>query len=86
MAVDTIICFVNGFTVEEQTRRPATPTRRTRADRDQDFHAGLGLILAGIRATIRSGDPEPARGSGGRRSAEDREDARQILRRIDEAP
>ena len=42
VAVDTIICFVNGFTIEEQSRRPADPTRRTRADRDADFRAGLG--------------------------------------------
>jgi TetR/AcrR family transcriptional regulator, tetracycline repressor protein len=51
-AVDTVVCFVNGFTIEEQTRRPAAPTRHTRADRDQDFAAGLGLILAGIRAQL----------------------------------
>jgi TetR/AcrR family transcriptional regulator, tetracycline repressor protein len=50
VAVDTVVCYVNGFTIEEQTRRPADPTRRTRAERDAGFRAGLDLIIAGVRA------------------------------------
>lgn len=51
-AVDTVVCYVNGFTIEEQTRRPPDPTRRTQAERDADFHAGLDLIAAGVRAAL----------------------------------
>jgi TetR/AcrR family transcriptional regulator, tetracycline repressor protein len=51
-AVDTVVCYVNGFTIEEQTRRPTNPARRTSAERDEDFHAGLDLIISGVRAGI----------------------------------
>ncbi|GAA1679782.1 TetR family transcriptional regulator [Fodinicola feengrottensis] len=42
-AVDTIFSYVNGFTIEEQTRG---------GDRDRGFRAGLEIILAGIRAGL----------------------------------
>jgi len=53
-AVDTVICYVNGFTIEEQSRRPAAPTR-TRADKNADFRAGLELIITGIRCSLPAG-------------------------------
>lgn len=46
VAVDTILCYVNGFTMEEQARNNQSP-RRT-----DMFQAGLNLILTGIAATI----------------------------------
>jgi TetR/AcrR family tetracycline transcriptional repressor len=54
-AVDTVVCYVNGFAIEEQTRRPADPARRRQAERDEDFHAGLDLIIAGVWAGIGGG-------------------------------
>lgn len=59
VAVDTVVCFVNGFTVEEQARRPADPTRRSRAERDAGFRAGLELILTGVRAQLTAVVPAP---------------------------
>jgi len=52
--VDTIVCYVNGFTIEEQAGRPATSPRAPsrRADRDRAFHSGLDLIVDGIRAAL----------------------------------
>jgi TetR/AcrR family transcriptional regulator, tetracycline repressor protein len=47
VAVDTVVCYVNGFTIEEQARRG-----RDRAARDAGFDAGLELILAGVRAQL----------------------------------
>jgi TetR/AcrR family transcriptional regulator, tetracycline repressor protein len=51
VGVDTIVSFVNGFTLEEQARRPDGPAER----RDRDFLAGLDLILAGISAGLSPG-------------------------------
>ncbi|MFC6086158.1 TetR/AcrR family transcriptional regulator C-terminal domain-containing protein [Sphaerisporangium aureirubrum] len=48
VAVDTVFSYVNGFTIEEQARRNEVPLDR----RNQDFQAGLGLIIAGIRAQL----------------------------------
>ncbi|MFC4587677.1 TetR/AcrR family transcriptional regulator C-terminal domain-containing protein [Sphaerisporangium corydalis] len=48
VATDTVLAYVNGFTMEEQARRAATP----RPERDRDFQAGLDLIIAGIGATL----------------------------------
>ena len=48
---------VNGFAIEEQTRRPPDPTRRTQAERDADFHAGLDLIVAGVRVALPTSHP-----------------------------
>jgi TetR/AcrR family tetracycline transcriptional repressor len=62
VAVDTVVCFVNGFTIEEQARRP-DPTRRSRAERDAGFRAGLELILAGIRAQVAAAAATPGRGT-----------------------
>lgn len=42
-AVDTLFAYVNGFTIEEQTRG---------GHRDAAFRAGVELILAGIRAGL----------------------------------
>lgn len=55
-AVDAIFAYVNGYTIEEQSRktggdgRPAWP----RDVRDQGFLAGLELILDGIRSRLPS--------------------------------
>jgi TetR/AcrR family tetracycline transcriptional repressor len=46
VVVDTVVCYVNGFTIEEQARRLG------RAERDAGFRAGLELILAGVRAQL----------------------------------
>jgi TetR/AcrR family tetracycline transcriptional repressor len=52
LAVDTVLAYVNGFTIEEQAREGEAGAR-PRERRDRDFHGGLELILAGIRATSR---------------------------------
>lgn len=46
--IDTLFAFVNGFTMEEQAR----DSGRLRSERDQQFAAGLELILTGIRASV----------------------------------
>jgi AcrR family transcriptional regulator len=52
LAVDTVIAYANGFTIEEQARGHFPPTPDERAERDAGFHAGLGLIIAGISAAV----------------------------------
>jgi TetR/AcrR family tetracycline transcriptional repressor len=49
VAVDTILCYVNGFTIEEQSR---TEPDGGRSARDERFRAGLDLIIAGIRQAL----------------------------------
>lgn len=51
LGVDTILCYVNGFTIEEQARGGA-PSARSAGDRDRAFHAGLDLIIVGLRAAL----------------------------------
>lgn len=46
VAVDTVMAYANGFTVEEQARKTGQP----REDRDRAFTDGLALIITGIRA------------------------------------
>jgi TetR/AcrR family tetracycline transcriptional repressor len=46
VGTDTIICYVNGFTIEEQAR-----DNGSRPERDRQFEAGLDLIIAGIAST-----------------------------------
>jgi TetR/AcrR family transcriptional regulator, tetracycline repressor protein len=58
VAVDTVISYVNGFTIEEQARGGGGGGKR----RDQAFAAGLELILAGIAATLASGSADPMPG------------------------
>lgn len=48
IAVDTIIGYANGFTIEEQARKGDLP----RQTRDDQFRAGLALIIAGIRTGL----------------------------------
>jgi TetR/AcrR family tetracycline transcriptional repressor len=48
VAVDTVVSYVNGFTIEEQARTG----NRSRDERDQGFAAGLDLIIAGVRAGV----------------------------------
>ncbi|WP_392675036.1 TetR/AcrR family transcriptional regulator C-terminal domain-containing protein [Streptomyces sp. LN785] len=51
VAVDTVLAYVNGHTIEEQARMTeshAWPRHR----RDHAFDNGLELILTGIRATL----------------------------------
>jgi TetR/AcrR family transcriptional regulator, tetracycline repressor protein len=50
--VDTIVCYVSGFTIEEQSRASANPTRTPTPSRDQSFRAGLDLILDGFQAAL----------------------------------
>jgi TetR/AcrR family tetracycline transcriptional repressor len=47
-AVDTVFAYVNGFTIEEQTRQ----MDRSRTKRDTQFGAGLDLIINGIRTAL----------------------------------
>jgi AcrR family transcriptional regulator len=47
-AVDTVLSYVQGFTIEEQARK----ANRPRSQRDREFQAGLDLIIAGIRASL----------------------------------
>jgi TetR/AcrR family tetracycline transcriptional repressor len=47
VAVDTVMAYVNGYTVEEQARKVETWPRE---QRDAAFRAGLELILAGVRS------------------------------------
>jgi TetR/AcrR family transcriptional regulator, tetracycline repressor protein len=43
-AADVLTSYVNGYTIEEQARKP---NQRTAADRGFTF--GLNLVLAGLR-------------------------------------
>lgn len=45
VGIDTLVCFVNGFAVEEQARSAGAP-------RDRAFEAGVDVILSGIRASV----------------------------------
>ncbi|WP_020668580.1 TetR/AcrR family transcriptional regulator C-terminal domain-containing protein [Amycolatopsis nigrescens] len=47
VGTDVLTSYVNGFTIEEQARKVDGWSRR---DRDRSFHAGLEVVLAGIRA------------------------------------
>jgi TetR/AcrR family tetracycline transcriptional repressor len=60
LGVDTILCYVNGFTIEEQARRIDVTARSAREERDRAFHAGLDLLLSGLRAALPQ-QPPPAR-------------------------
>src|SRR5262245_28141045 len=53
LGVDTILCYINGFTIEEQARRINPAARSSRADRDRAFQAGLDLLIDGLRAALR---------------------------------
>jgi TetR/AcrR family tetracycline transcriptional repressor len=48
VAMDTVLAYVNGYTIEEQAREAVTGAR-TRERRDRAFGDGLELIIAGIR-------------------------------------
>lgn len=47
-AIDTVFAYVNGFTMEEQARG----SDHSRRHRDQQFAAGLELIVTGIHASL----------------------------------
>lgn len=49
VAVDTVMAYVNGFTIEEQAR-DANPGHRPREERDRGFRDGLELIISGVAA------------------------------------
>jgi TetR/AcrR family tetracycline transcriptional repressor len=51
VAVDTVMAYVNGFTIEEQARDTG-PGHRPRAERDHGFRTGLELIISGIAARV----------------------------------
>jgi TetR/AcrR family tetracycline transcriptional repressor len=51
VAIDTVLAYVNGYTIEEQARKTgadAWPKER----RDHAFHGGLELIITGIRESM----------------------------------
>jgi TetR/AcrR family tetracycline transcriptional repressor len=50
IAVDTLVSFVNGFTLEEQAR--ARPTQAASVRRSRAFDAGVELIVRGIEAAL----------------------------------
>jgi len=51
VAVDTVLAYVNGYTIEEQARKNGA----SKESRDHVFHAGLELIVTGIRGTVSAG-------------------------------
>jgi TetR/AcrR family tetracycline transcriptional repressor len=50
-AVDTVVAYVNGFTIEEQAR-VTNPDQRPREERDRGFRAGVELIISGVGARL----------------------------------
>jgi TetR/AcrR family tetracycline transcriptional repressor len=50
VAVDTVLAYANGFTIEEQARKTGWP----RDVRDRAFGDGLDLIIGGIRGSLPS--------------------------------
>ncbi|KAB2379237.1 TetR/AcrR family transcriptional regulator C-terminal domain-containing protein [Actinomadura montaniterrae] len=50
-AVDTVLAYVNGFTIEEQARKAGSP-QWPRTRRDLAFNAGLDLFVTGIQSSI----------------------------------
>jgi TetR/AcrR family tetracycline transcriptional repressor len=53
VAADTVLAYVNGYTIEEQARKTGIdgwPRER----RDRAFHDGLELIIAGVRGSLSS--------------------------------
>jgi TetR/AcrR family tetracycline transcriptional repressor len=50
LAVDTVLAYVNGYTIEEQARRTG-PDDPSGERWDRRFQAGVDLIIAGIRAS-----------------------------------
>ncbi|GAA4562479.1 TetR/AcrR family transcriptional regulator C-terminal domain-containing protein [Planotetraspora kaengkrachanensis] len=61
VAVDTVVAYVNGYTIEEQAREDVAGAR-SREQRDRAFGDGLELIISGVRGSLRD-QPGPA-GSG----------------------
>jgi TetR/AcrR family tetracycline transcriptional repressor len=59
IAVDTVVCYVNGYTMEEQARG-----NRPRDERDLAFQAGLDLIITGVEAGLAGVRPLAARPTG----------------------
>jgi TetR/AcrR family transcriptional regulator, tetracycline repressor protein len=55
LAVDTVLAYVNGFTIEEQARKIGAEGWQ-REQRDAAFRDGLELILAGVRESAVSRD------------------------------
>ncbi|MEU9830523.1 TetR/AcrR family transcriptional regulator C-terminal domain-containing protein [Streptosporangium sp. NPDC048047] len=51
VAVDTVLAYVNGYTVEEQARKSGSDAW-PREDLDRAFRGGLELILTGVRASL----------------------------------
>lgn len=51
IAVDTVLAYVNGYAIEEQTRS-ARADAPPRARRDHAFQEGLTLIIAGVRTSL----------------------------------
>lgn len=56
--MDTVVGYVNGFTIEEQARKVDGPgaERFPPERRDADFRTGLELILDGIRTRLPASD------------------------------
>lgn len=50
VAVDTVLAYANGFTIEEQARKTGWP----REERDRAFEGGLDLIITGTRGSLPS--------------------------------
>ncbi|NUR90569.1 MAG: TetR family transcriptional regulator [Nonomuraea sp.] len=51
VAVDTVLAYANGYTIEEQARK-AGVDGWPRERRDRAFHDGLELIITGVRASL----------------------------------
>ncbi|MEU5863733.1 MULTISPECIES: TetR/AcrR family transcriptional regulator C-terminal domain-containing protein [unclassified Nonomuraea] len=51
VAVDTVLAYANGYTIEEQNRKTGADGW-PREHRDRAFQAGLDLIVSGVRGTL----------------------------------
>ncbi|KIF74820.1 hypothetical protein QR77_14225 [Streptomyces sp. 150FB] len=51
IAVDTVLAYVNGYTIEEQARSTSADAR-PQERRDQAFLEGLELIITGVRTSL----------------------------------
>lgn len=66
VATRTLLHFVLGHTMEEQTHLQAASAGAIEDEvlQESDFHLGLALVLDGVRQRVRTGPPAPSARSG----------------------